>query len=49
MGLVLFPFPFEPVSLIMFAIELFIAAFLLYLGIYYKKYIAVLLVLTQTA
>jgi ech hydrogenase subunit A len=48
-GLVLFPFPFEPASLIMFAVELLIAAFLLYLGIRYKKYIAVLLVLAQTA
>jgi ech hydrogenase subunit A len=48
-GLVLFPFPFEPTTLVMFWIELLVAAFLVYLGFRHKKYIAFLLVLVQTA
>jgi ech hydrogenase subunit A len=48
-GLVLFPFPFETTNLAMFVLELLVAAFLVYLGIRHRKYIALFLVLIQTA
>ncbi len=47
-GLVLFTAPFEPTTEIMFGIELGVAALLLYLGIRYKKLLAVFLVILQT-
>jgi len=40
--------PAEPVSLIMFIIEMLIAAFILYLGIIHKKYLVVALILVQS-
>ncbi|MDD3622022.1 MAG: proton-conducting transporter membrane subunit [Methanofollis sp.] len=48
-GSVYFPFPFEPTAQVMFVIEMAIALLLLYLGVKFKQYIAVLLVLVQTA
>jgi ech hydrogenase subunit A len=48
-GLVLVPFSFEPTTQVMFGIELFVSAFLVYLGIRHRKYIALLLVIIQTA
>ena len=40
--------PSEPVTLIMFIIEMLIAVFILYLGIVHKKYIVVALILVQS-
>ncbi|MFA6224737.1 MAG: proton-conducting transporter membrane subunit [Methanoregula sp.] len=40
--------PAEPVTLIMFVIEMLIAVFILYLGIVHKKYIVVALILVQS-
>ncbi|MDO9549623.1 MAG: proton-conducting transporter membrane subunit [Methanoregula sp.] len=40
--------PAEPVSLIMFIIEMLIAVFILYLGIIHKKYLVVALILIQS-
>jgi ech hydrogenase subunit A len=48
-GTVYYTFPFEPTSLVMFALEMGIALLLLYLGVRFKQPIAVLLVLVQTA
>jgi ech hydrogenase subunit A len=48
-GLVIFSTPFEPATEVMFVIELVIAVFFLYLGIRHKKFLAVVLVLFQTA
>ncbi len=39
----------EPVSLLMFCIELIIAVFILYLGIKYRNYLVVALILVQSA
>ena len=47
-GMVLFAVPFEPVTKGMLAAEILIAVFLIWLGIRYRKYIAVSLVLIQT-
>ncbi|MCX6689574.1 MAG: proton-conducting transporter membrane subunit, partial [Methanoregula sp.] len=44
---ILYPFPFEPASNVMYIIELLLAVFLLYLGIKYRKIITVALVLIQ--
>ena len=44
-----FPVAFEPVSNLMFLAEMVIAAFLIYLGVKYKKYLAILLVIAQAA
>jgi len=44
---ILYPFPFEPASNIMYIIELLLAVFILYLGIKYRKIITVALVLIQ--
>jgi len=48
-GTVYYTVPFEPASQMMFAIEMGIALLLLWLGIRFKQYIAVLLVLAQSA
>ncbi|WP_342676098.1 NADH-quinone oxidoreductase subunit L [Methanofollis sp. UBA420] len=48
-GAVYYTFPFEPTSLVMFALEMGIALLLLYLGVRFKQPIAVLLVLIQSA
>ena len=40
--------PAEPVTLIMFIIEMLIAIFILYLGIIHKKYVVVALILVQS-
>ncbi|MDD3112093.1 MAG: NADH-quinone oxidoreductase subunit L, partial [Methanofollis liminatans] len=48
-GTVYYTVPFEPASQMMFAIEMGIALLLLWLGIRFKQYIAVLLVLVQSA
>ncbi|WP_298665190.1 NADH-quinone oxidoreductase subunit L [uncultured Methanofollis sp.] len=47
-GTVYYAFPFEPTSLVMFALEMGIALLLLYLGVRFKQPVAVLLVLVQT-
>ncbi|MCU0631779.1 MAG: NADH-quinone oxidoreductase subunit L [Methanolinea sp.] len=44
-----FPVAFEPLTGLMFLAEMVIAAFLIYLGIKYKKYLAIFLVLAQAA
>jgi len=41
--------PAEPIGLLMFILEMLIAVFILYLGIRYKKYIVVALILVQSA
>lgn len=48
-GTVYYTVPFEPASQVMFAIEMGIALLLLALGIRFKQYLAVLLVLAQAA
>ncbi|MDK2973984.1 MAG: ech hydrogenase subunit [Methanofollis sp.] len=48
-GAVYYTVPFEPTSLVMFAIEMGIALLLLWLGIRFKQYIAIILVLIQSA
>ncbi len=44
-GIVLYEFPSEPTGIIMFIIEILIAVFILYLGIKFKNYLVVGLVL----
>jgi len=46
-GIVLYEFPSEPTGIIMFIIEILVAVYLLYLGIIYKKYLVLVLVLVQ--
>ncbi|WP_328590949.1 NADH-quinone oxidoreductase subunit 5 family protein [Methanofollis fontis] len=48
-GAVYYAVPFEPTAQVMFAIEMGIALLLLYLGFRFKQYLAVLLVLVQSA
>jgi ech hydrogenase subunit A len=48
-ALLLSAIPAEPVSLLMFIIEMLIAVFILYLGIIHKKYLVVALILVQSA
>jgi ech hydrogenase subunit A len=48
-GLELFSAPFEPSSQIMFILELFIALYILYVGIQCRKYLAVILIIIQSA
>jgi ech hydrogenase subunit A len=48
-GAVYYPFATEPYGLLMFAIGLLIAVYLLYKGVRHKEYIALVLVLVQTA
>jgi ech hydrogenase subunit A len=47
-GLQLFSVPFEPASQIMFVLELFIALYILYVGIRCRRYLAVLLIIIQS-
>jgi ech hydrogenase subunit A len=46
---VYFAFPAEPTSQLMFLIELGLAAFIIYLGVKYRKTLATVLILVQTA
>lgn len=48
-GTLYYAFSAEPVGLLMFVIEMVIAVFLLYMGIKYKNYLVVALVLLQSA
>ncbi len=48
-GTLYYSFSSEPVSLLMFLIEMVIAVFILYLGIKYKNYLVVALILLQSA
>jgi ech hydrogenase subunit A len=48
-GTLYYSFSAEPVSLLMFLIEMVIAVFILYLGIKYKNYLVVALILLQSA
>jgi len=48
-GLELFSVPFEPSSQVMFILELFIALYIIYIGIQCRKYLAVILIIIQSA
>jgi ech hydrogenase subunit A len=48
-GAVFFAVPLEPVSQIMFLIELGLALFIIYMGAKYRNYLAILLILIQSA
>ena len=47
-GTLIYSIAAEPVSLVMFLIEVILAAFILYLGIKYRKSLVIILILVQT-